>query len=293
MMVAPRTFLCPSCSSLVSPQAELCPICQTQIHATTGIPPEELEQVRRAVNDLTAAAGEPADLTVQAKKFRTASHVWGLIFVACTVGAVASNHNLMPLTILLASIAGIVAMFLYINDLTAPSVRGRRAGLQALACYFKGVRYRRWGAAHGSLSSIARARNVTVPSIPEMRCVAAPLPFATEKDVKKYWSSIIHPGSGMYRRITALRFRHVPTTDPNLETYVVDMEIQYYPTWINWFVLAGVIVAVICMLILQRTQRMSFPVTLIKHRSQWWMLSGEAYPRIDRALMTTAAALSA
>jgi hypothetical protein len=29
----------------------------------------------------------------------------------------------------------------------------------------------------------------------------------------------------------------------------------------------------------------TYVLTVIKHRSQWWLLSGEIYPRVDRALL--------
>jgi hypothetical protein len=103
---------------------------------------------------------------------------------------------------------------------------------------------------------------------------------------------LIRADNGLTRRITALRFRQVPTTSPDLETYWVDIDVEYFPTWINFLVLAGVIIAVVCMVLLRRTYSMSFPVTVIKHRSQWSMLSGEIYPRLDRAL-TGSQALSA
>jgi hypothetical protein len=269
------TFLpCPSCLTFISPMAHVCPTCKVQALGNTGVSPEELAQAKKAIAELTAAASAPPDLTGQPGRFRIASHVAAAMFVASIVIAAAGANGIRALGVVLAIIPGVSAIVMYIGDLAFPAVRERASGLQAVQCYFKAVKSKRWSAAFSCLSSIARARTPRVPPMPELRCASMPVPFATAGGVKRYWSSFAQSNLGMNRWIKSMRFRPIATT-PDVETYAVDLQIGYIKDLVD-----------------RKTRSMSFPVTVIKHRSQWWLLTGEIYPRLDRALLAPAAAAS-
>ena len=236
------------------------------------------------MTELTAEATAPPDLTDQPGRFRTASHVVGLITVACILAtAFGRDESLRILSGFLAAMFALFALLFYGSDLVSPAVRNRRTGLAAVKCYFGAVRWRRWQSALCCLSTIARRRPAAMPSLPELDCSSFETTFISAKEVKRYWMPLAHSKGGRTRRITALRYRPI-LVEPTVERYWVDIDIEHYPSLIMLLILVGVLPYLIAYLIVRRTQSLSFPITVLKYRSQWWLLSGEVYPRVDRAL---------
>ena len=280
---------CPSCLHFISPFAQLCPRCQTEVRSTTGLAAGELEHVGEALAKLIPEADVPVDLTGQPGRFGVSSHVFAVLGIGALVLALAGSETGSIVAGVFAALFGVVALLLYARDLGAPSVRDRRTGKSAVRCYLKAIQRRRWRGAFACLSVIARGRRVYVPPIPELRCKPQTVVFGAPDDIKTYWTAFAHPSFGAARRIQSFTLHPAPSSKANLETYVVELNMEYYPSWIALFVLIGVIPAVIVYLGIRELKTMRFHVSVLKVRSQWWLLSGEIYPRLDRALLTTVA----
>jgi hypothetical protein len=121
MAATPKLIPCPSCLAFVPALAQLCTKCQAPLHATTGLAPGELEQTRQLLDTLAAEANAPVDLTGQPGRFRTASHVFALLFAGSIGLTMVRGETALVVGGVLACMFGFIALILYMSD------RGSRA----------------------------------------------------------------------------------------------------------------------------------------------------------------------
>ncbi len=291
MSAAGPTVPCPSCREFIHPAAELCPLCGADVR-DGGVPDAVVAEMRARVAELTAQAGAPADVTAAPSTLRTVTVVFWILTVATFVPAFLIKEGWIFLFLGLF-IFFLPALFLGIADLAFPSPKKRKTPEAAARCYYKGIQQRRWKVCWAALSPAGRGRHVTVPSIPDMKTVADDVDLTEPKAIKQYWKRIVLSSPtpfGMGRRI--LRVNVVPQGQiaPHLARVRIDLVVEYYPQWVFLFVLVGALVAVLLYAVLRRQRNLTFDVLLVEHKSQWWVLTGEAWPPIDQAVMKAIAA---
>jgi hypothetical protein len=284
-VVAKGSYIpCPKCSTFIHPLAQLCPHCQAQVASETGLQPGELEGVQAALATLTSQANEPADTAAQPAKFGLATQIWGAIFVGLVTLALLSSRDAAVAWAIFATLIGVIALILFFADLAAPSVRKRRTGPEAIRCYFTAVRRGRWKSAFACLSPIARGRTATVPAIPELQSHYNIVPFEQPPNLKTYWAPLARSSGGMIRRISNIKIGPALSLTPDVDVHSVTLKFEFYSQWVVLTVLLNVILFLIVYAVTRRTREITFPVAVVKNHSQWWLVTGEAFSPIDRAL---------
>jgi hypothetical protein len=286
----PDTIPCPFCAEPISPKAVKCKHCRSFLEGgEQALDPAEFEPLKRGLMEQLAAAGEPADTRGQPGKFRTSTWVLTLLLAgSITLTALAPRGSDAPLVfgVLGIIVFGLVWLFLFLNDLAFPSVKGRSTPLEGVQCFLKAVRYGRWKSAFACLSPMARRKSqVVIPQIPELDCQGGVSNFMSAGGVKQYWQSIARPtpGFGTFRRVSKLRIYGDDQGDERIRRYRVSLTIEYYPQWIILTVLIALLLTLILYLVLRKYHTLEFDVVVYRHKSQWWVLTGEYDLPLDGA----------
>jgi len=275
---------CPKCHQFIHPAAQLCPHCRASVHEETGLEPGELERVQHALAEIASRAGDPPDVTTQPAKIGLATRIFTVLFAVLVVASIVSTGESKVILIVLTALVGILSIVTWIRDLGMPSVRKRTTGRDAIRCYMAAIRRGRWHHAFACLSPIARTREATTPAIAELQTKWSKVRFDQPAGVKKFWTALVRPSGWLVRTISSVRIEPAGPATPDLERYRVTLKVDYYSQWIVLTVLVNIILCLVLYLVMRKTRELTFPLVVVKDRSQWWLVTGEPYAAIDRAL---------
>lgn len=287
----PMRSPCPLCGELILLQAIKCKFCKTLLQDGPVVDAREIERIRKELGSLTVEADAPADTRSQPGKISVGTLILSLLSIASVLtavfGGMRNNEPLLVTGVVFSIVFGLFWLFVLGVDLSVPSSRGRQTGRKAVKCYLQAVRYRRWRTAWACLSPIARSRpEVAIPHFPGLNEPGRYSSFSTSGGLAAYWRYLIHTTSmGTARRILRYTLEPRDSTDPNIQRFHVSMKVEYYPSWIWLLILVALLLAVLVYLIVRRTIHLDFDMVVYKHRSQWWILTGEAGSPIDRELV--------
>ncbi len=285
---------CPFCAEPIQPLAIKCKHCKTFLKGEAGLDPQAIDAAEREIEKLAAGADEPADRTGQPGKFRvmtwivTALLAASVAWMAWSLKTSPDGDPIVVIPIIMVIAFGLAWMILFFTDLASASPKDRATAAAAVRAYFDAVKLRRWKAAFTCLSPIARSHSeVEIPEISEIASAGGEADFRTPAGLKTYWKSLTHysGGFGAYRRIVGLGIGEPSPIAPNVERLNVSFSIESYPQWIILTIFGGVIGIVILIVLyfaLRKRWEADFDVVAIKHRSQWWLLTGELDSPLDR-----------
>jgi hypothetical protein len=281
-----RYLPCPRCREFIHPSAQVCPRCAQPCVGVSGASPEELARVEAALDALASQADVPATVAGQPGRFRVIT--WILIALAVPLCAAFRVEPVLITLMPLGVVAFVVGLILFFADVDQPSPRGRRTEWDAARCYLRAAARGRFRIAHACLAHTARRREVEPPRVPELEVDAAPAAFATPHGLRAYWRAFTAParGFGLYRRVAQLHILQVDAVRPNVAVAWADLTVEYYPSVALLGLLLGLIPGLVLIMVLRDTRALRFPLALVKHRSQWWVVTGEAYGQIDAAVLT-------
>jgi hypothetical protein len=235
--------------------------------------PADHERLHAAMNELTVAAELPAETKGQPGKFRTATVIWTVLTLVCAAMMFAGDTG-----VILGAVFGVMCVIVTIAfvaiDLGIPAARDRGTSAKAVNSYFKGVAKGRWDTAFAALSPMARDMSVRVPLIEDLQTIPANFVRNSPKQLKCYWKTILKPGGKLNRRLNKLKVVQVSGSG-NVHRHRVDMNVEYYPSWIVISILLGVLPAILIIWATRKTYKTSFEVVSFRYKSQWWMLTGE------------------
>jgi hypothetical protein len=243
--------------------------------------PGYLQDLDGPMEALASTADAPAETRGQPGRLRASTWFVIALTVLC-LAMIPAGDALAGLGIVFGIIFFIIALAMFSNDMRIPGARGRTRPEDALKCYFRAVQGRRWKVAMACLSPMARERKVQVPLIPELQTSPVMLMRISPEQLKEYWRTIAHAGNSLTRWIK--RIDTIPiSTEGNIHVYRVTLSIEYYPTLILLGILGGLLPLLILWLALRKTYVLTCNVVVYKHKSQWWLLSGELPPALPRA----------
>lgn len=247
-----------------------------------GLGPGEVDHANHAIQSLIAGAEQPADTTGQPTRFRTTTVVFTVLVLMC-LAVIPLGEDGRMMGILLGILFGFFWLVFFLNDLLFPGPRRRRNSKSALKCYFKGVQQARWKAAFACLAPFARNKNIVTPAVAALDAISIPAQMSSHAGVKAYWKSLIRNSHGKTRRLQSYRLTYIGG-DHRVHCYRVEMKIDSYPTLIVLGVLVGVLPLLLLYLLTRKPVKRTFDVVVVKHRSQWWLVSGEFESPLDAQL---------
>jgi hypothetical protein len=279
---SPHIRHCPLCAAVCPGRATICYRCKKPFPArmeARALEPGEVEAAVAQIRAEAHEAGAAPDLKAQPGKLGAATYVCAVLVLAAAAFAFVSVEGAIVLGVILA-IPLLVAL---IADLVAPGARGRADATRAIRCYVAALRRGRWKTAHACLSPQARRREVRVPLIESLKTKQAEVVMATPKDVKSYWRTIVRPSGGTIRRIAKVQLTPL-VTDGDVHRHRVTLDIQSYPAWVNLFILAGILPALVLIALSTKTTTHHMELATYRWRSQWVLVSGEFASPVDQAL---------
>ena len=285
------TKRCPSCYTLCALSADTCHQCNAEFRgpgwqgptAQRELRPGEVDDANHAIQTLIAAAEQPADTTGQPSSFRPVTVVMTAI-VVLSLAMVPLGEGARALGVVLGVLFGTIWLVVFFGDLFFPGPRGRRDPRKAMKCYFKGVQQGRWKVVHACLAPFARNKNIATPTVAALDAISTPAQMSSVAGVKAYWKSLIRNSHGKTRRLYQYRF-HPLGGDERIHYYQVELNIDSYPSVIVLGILVGVLPLLILYMLTRKPVKRTFHVVVIKHRSQWWLVSGEYDSPLDAQLV--------
>jgi hypothetical protein len=275
---------------MIHHDAVKCKHCRTFLKGEPGMDPQEAERIQKEVARLTAAANEPARLEGQPRKIRIGTWIVTVLLagsVGLIVWGASSREDAgVGFGVLLTIVFALWWLIAFINDLATPSIRGRRRPRSGAMAFLKRLQFNRLKEAWHCLAPPGReAASVSIPVVPELDSRGGTTSFRDASGFARYWKALIAPLGGKAKRVTSLRVDPV-FEEENLARFKVTVSIEHYPQWIWVTILAGVLVAVIIYMLIRKTHPMQMDVTLVKYRSQWWVLTGQVDSPFDRIDLT-------
>ncbi len=234
----------------------------------------EKNELLALAEGLTKDAEQPAELFGQPGTFRMATKVTGVLTVLGIAACFSGDDVLVVLGVILAICCGLFLLIVGISDLTLPKAQDRRTSEQAVNAYFKGMQKGRWDTALATLAPVARESSVISPEVTELKSKRKAYTRNSVKELKSYWKPFIRPHGSLNRRFSKLKVTPIDT-DGAMHRHRVDMQIDYYPSWVIVGILGGILPLLILVLVLTKKYKTTFDVVTFKHKSQWWVLDGE------------------
>jgi hypothetical protein len=164
----------------------------------------------------------------------------------------------------------------------APHDGARSNGERCVRAYFAALAGKQWKSAFEMLSVFARRRTATVPDVPGFRTHHELMPLAAPRDLKRYWRKIIRSDLGNLQSVKQVSVVPRGAAD-DLETYFVVLDVATAPLSQFAWILGG-LAALLTMNARTTTFRLGFESAVVKHDSQWWMLTGELCSATDRRI---------
>jgi hypothetical protein len=270
---------CPLCAKMIKAAAKKCPHCKAFLE---GFMPEDKEAFDERVRKLISEADDPPETCGQPGKMRPVTLVFAILTAACFVPLFFEEQGFIIFGIIMGVALGLASITMVITDLVVPSPKGRGTAQEAAACFLKSIRFGHWAKGHSCLSPIALEKHKALsPDIAEINAVGFYNDLGSRRGFKRYWAAFTRALGTTVRRITGVRWTIEPMGD-RLARVRTHMSIEHYNSLILLTILAGVLIVVIVYLCVRKTHLYTFDLLLVKHKSQWWVLTGEPNSMIDR-----------
>jgi hypothetical protein len=287
----------PFCAELILPQAVNSKHCKSfltdEAAAASGVDPEEADRVRTQAAQPASAASEPAETAGEPPKVTRTMVVGPLLAGAIGLGfwGLSAGPTWKEGWGIFGIVLGIVLLIVWMAaDITVPACLGRADSRKGALCFLRSVQYGRWRTAFACLSPIAKESAVEIPYIPEIQSPGGTTNFSTAGGLKRYWAGITRPGGfGLNRRVASLRLDPV-AVEGEAHRFEAAMSIEYYPGWILVTFLISPLILLIQYLVLRKTHSLTFDMAVGKHKSQWWVVTGQIGSPFDRLVAPGGAA---
>ena len=242
---------------------------------------EDAEALDRIVGPLMAQADDKAETETQPGKFRTITWVWLAVLVVSGVMIATGIEAAMVFGTTMAIIFGLIFVVSFGNDLHIPSPRGRATLKSTMNCFFRGIKTGHWKKARACLSPVGLSTEAAPPKIKDMKIKTETLTFETLSGFKQYWKSFTRPNGTQNRSIVSYTW-NADELDPNLVRIRGSLKISRYPQWIIILILINLPILVIVYFCVRKSAILDFDLLMVRHRSQWWVLTGALNSPTDR-----------
>jgi hypothetical protein len=278
---------CPACGSLIHPGAVYCPVCRADTTVELGVSPDELAAARRALVDMARSAHEPPDPVPKGTPISPFAWVGlAVLAIGIAVAALVQAGWALPVGVLLFLAGAVLAVVMFASPSPFPRLVERRTAEDAIECYYRGVREKKWREAFGALSLHGMSRAPPPPRMRDLHVVGGPTGFQTFEGWRTYWRRINVSTLALSRR-TGFTFERERDLGPTGAIFRVTMYVEEYPQWILLLAPLGLIVPIALYYALKKDTTVSFTAIVAKHRSRWWVLTGEVLSPLDRAIAVT------
>jgi hypothetical protein len=279
---------CPACGTLIHPGAIICPVCRVDTSVELGVHPDELDAARQALIDMARVANEPPDPVPQGTPVSPFAWVGlAMLGVGIALAVLYPATWALPVGALLFLVGAILAVVMFASPSPYPRLVQRQTAEDAVSCYYRGVRERKWREAFGALSMFALSRTVPPPRLRDLEPRGhGPVGFQTFAGWRSYWDAL-HVSSLSLVRRTGFTVERERDLGPTGAIFRVTMHIEEYPQWIILLAPLGLIVPIVLYYTMKKDLTVSFTAVAAKYRSRWCVLTGEVLSPLDRAIAIT------
>lgn len=278
--------MCEYCAEAIPSSATFCPYCgetlnekisQEQIIVLLKNETEKLDEYT-SVQDNIEQDKKLAGSLLATKTIIIA--IFTLIGIAMITGGALMHRNGVPLVvigIIVSLIFGISWIVSFVNDLTS-TISDNETALKAINGFLKGVKTNRIKKAYARLIPTARHTvSVTYPNVEKINISTDVTQITSPALLKKYWKGLINCTAACNRTSQFNSLKIVSGGQPG-DKYAIaemNMKITTYPSWLIILIFINLLIAVLVIIIVQKSETIKFRKLLIQSNGKWYMASGE------------------
>ena len=282
------TKACPFCAETIQAAAVICKFCRSRLDGGSSDNPDRAHDESRAKEKAQAIhtgavpAAPPPPGPVSSSTW-TSLVVMLVLAIPGILAHVLGNGNdtegCLVISLVFAGFAAIFVVAYLIQDLVGPSPRQRPTPEAAAKAFYAMLKRRQYGRAWACLSPLDRTVEThATTELARLSVERKEFPFSPKKPFGKYWRKqcgLDDKGLGGYHKSLKYEILGTRKIRPGVAEVHVRLRVGGYPSIVVLAVFAGVLIAVILMLVLRREE--TFEVRKIVHEKdgQWWIASGE------------------
>lgn len=287
------SMLCDFCAEPIPAQSAICPLCgeslqdslpQHQVISMVQANVEELDQYTSMFENLEndeKMAGSTIGVTTIVVGLIS---LLSIIMIAGGIMMKKDGELLIVFGIILLIGFGIGFLVALANDLKS-RISDNETALKAFKSFVCAITTNRFSKAYARLSPAARnLSRTTYPEVAKITISMDQPSITNPKQMKKYWKGLIKP-SGSYNRTCSLKSFKILSGGGIEDKYAiaeVDMKITTYPSILIALILLNLLICLIVILIVQKTETLKFRKLMIKSNGKWYFTSGDFGGIMDR-----------
>jgi hypothetical protein len=289
---------CPACAESIPVQSAFCPLCG-EVTGTMLAADDQAAMLQERIKLLDAHIASPtakeADIKIKGGFFATKTIVVGLfaglglfLIVSGSMMAARDGGGVIAVGIVLGLIFGICLIVSLVNDNKSNHIQDVDKPEEAFRRFYKAIQTNRANKAFISLIPSARK---TGP-VKTIKFKNASIPPCTGSyrindltSFKEYWKSVLR-GPSMQTRQAQLKTVTL-TRWIGDDMAVVEAEVKFtnYPSLILLTVFLHLLICLIVILVVQKTETQKIRKLLIKRNGLWYVVEGEFQGRLDNVTL--------
>lgn len=293
MAIPEDSKMCEYCAEPIPQDAMTCPLCGESLQHT--VPPERQREIlSRTAAELDQYTGDFSNLESDNKlagapirAMTIVLSIISLISTAMIVGGAMMHKDdgvlLVVFGVILLFIFGLSALVAIFNDFKA-KIKENESALQAFKSFVLAIRTKRSAKAFVRLTPAARQQaKTTIPQVEKINISEEQISIYNPEDLKKYWTGLIKPSNMQNRTCQLSKFRVIDGGKPEDKYAIVevDMKITTYPSLLIFLILINLLVVLLAVLIVQKSETLKFRKVMIKSNGRWYFTSGDFCGPLD------------
>lgn len=285
--------VCPACARPLESWAGTCPYCEEDI--SDQLPDEAFEaRLREVEAALEAHARDPESLESDRRIAGAAipAGVWvTLVLLAGSIGLFAWGFAIRGpdgdaargMGIIFGILFGLIFLAVFVSDRRSAFRPEEEDPARTLSRFLWALKTGRARRAYAALAPTARAQGpVRLPRFQRIAADAGAASILDPAGLKKYWGGFIRTGTGTTRTARISRIRVAERRGDDLAVVTGQIKITTYPTALIAIALCALLVAVIVILVVQKSETVELRKLLIRRGGRWFVAEGELSGLLDR-----------